>query len=79
MAEHVGRTVALRLGRQIDDKINCEMGGPLALGGRHLIGVHNNQIKVGVDVGGWGGEETRLGRNLWGVLSFCAGRRIEGE
>ena len=55
------------------------MGGPLALGGRHLIGVHNNQIKVGVDVGGWGGEETRLGRNLWGVLSLRAGRRIEGE
>ena len=55
------------------------MGGPLALGGRHLIGVHHNQIKVGVDVGGWGGDETRPGWNLWGVLSLRAGQRIEGE
>jgi hypothetical protein len=40
--------------------------GRLHCGGRLLIGGHNNQIKVGVDVGGDVGEETRPGRNVWG-------------
>ena len=38
----------------------------MALDGRHLKGGHNNQIKVGFDVGGDVGEETRPGRNVWG-------------
>jgi hypothetical protein len=62
----VGRTVALRLGRLIENK-KIERGmGRLHCGGRLLIGGHNNQIIVGVDVGGDVGEETRPGRNVWG-------------
>jgi hypothetical protein len=40
--------------------------GRLHCGGRHLKGGHNNQIKVGFDIGGDVGEETRQGRNVWG-------------
>ncbi len=40
------------------DKKNSKMGGPLALDGRHLIGGHNNQPKVGIN-GGRGIEEER--------------------
>ena len=47
---------------------NREMGGPLALDGRHLKGGHNNQIKVGFDVGGGVGDERRPGRKVWGVV-----------
>ena len=62
----MGRTVALRLGRLIENK-KIERGmGRLHCGGRLSIGGHNNQIKVGVDVGGDVGEETRPGRNVWG-------------
>jgi hypothetical protein len=42
------------------------MGGPLALDGRIFMKGHSNQIKVGVNVGGDVGEETRPGRNVWG-------------
>jgi hypothetical protein len=41
----------------------------LHCGGLQLIGEHNNQIKVGVDVEGDVGEETRPRRNVRGVLS----------
>ena len=62
----MGRTVALRLGRLIENK-KIERGmGRLHSGGHLLIGGHNNQIKVGVDVGRDVGEETRPGRNVWG-------------
>ncbi len=44
------------------------MGGPLALDGRHLMGGHNNQPKVGID-GGRGIEEERgPGWNVWGSV-----------
>ncbi len=55
------------------------MGGPLALDGRHLMWGHNNQPKVVVDGEGGVGEETRPGRNVWGALSHCLGRRMEGR
>jgi hypothetical protein len=56
-----------------------EMGGPLALDGRPLMGGHNNQPKV--VVGGEGGvrEETRPGRTLWGTFSHCLGHRMEAS
>ncbi len=58
----MGRTVALRMGRLIENK-KIERGmGHLHCGGCLLvIGGHNNQIKVGVNVGGGVGEETRPG------------------
>ena len=58
-----------------------EMGGPLALDGRRLMGGHNNQPKVVVDGEGGVGEETRPGpgRNVWGSLSHCLGRRMEAS
>ena len=68
----MGRSVALRLGRLIEKK-KIERGmGRLHCGGRLLIGGHghNNQIKVGVDVGGDVGEERRPGRNVWGGVVF---------
>ena len=65
----MGRSVALRLGRLIERK-KIERGmRRLHCDGRLLIGGHNNQIKVGVDVGGDVGEERRPGRNVWGGLS----------
>ena len=60
-----GRLPVIWGGILIDEKIR-ETGGPLALDGHHLKGGHNNQIKVGFDVGGDVGEETRPGRNVWG-------------
>jgi hypothetical protein len=39
--------------------------GRLHSGGRLLIEGHNNQIKVGFEVEGDVGEETRPGRNVW--------------
>ncbi len=52
------------------DKKNREMGGPLGLDGRRLMGGHNNQPKNGIDGGRGIEEERRLGRNLWrGVVS----------
>ena len=58
---------------------NREMGGPLALDGRHLKGGHNNQIKVGFDVGGALERRGGQGGACGGVLSTGTGRRIEGE
>ncbi len=55
------------------------MGGPLALDGCHLMWGHNNQPKVVVDSEGGVGEETRLGRNVWGSLSHCLGCRMERQ
>ncbi len=46
------------------DKKNREMGGPFALDGRHLMGGHNNQPKVGIDGGRGIEEERQLGRNV---------------
>ncbi len=64
-------------GDEIIDKKNREMGGPLALDGRHLMWGHNNQPKVVVDGEGGIREETRPGRNEWGMLSHCLGRRMK--
>ncbi len=55
------------------------MDGPLALDGRHLMWGHNNQPKVVVDSEGGVGEEMRPGRNVWGTLSHCLGRRMERQ
>jgi hypothetical protein len=53
------------LGRLIENK-KIERGmGHLHCGGRLFIGGHNNQIKVGFDVGRDVGEETRPGWNVW--------------
>jgi hypothetical protein len=60
----------------IDEK-NSEMGGPMALDGRRLMGGHNNQPKVGIDGGRGIEEERRPGRNMWGgvVSSLGAANR----
>ena len=73
-------TVACRVGSRMERQKNKEMGGPLAFDGRHLMRGHNNQIQVGVDVGGgcWREEATSEER-VGGVLSLRAGRRIEDE
>ena len=55
------------------------MGGPLALDGRRLMGGHNNQPKVVVNGEGGIREERRPGRNVWGSLSHCLGRRMEAS
>ncbi len=55
------------------------MGGPLALDGRRLMGGHNNQPKVVVNSEGGVREETQPGRNVWGALSHCLGRRMEAS
>ncbi len=65
-SERVGRMVACRLGWILIDKKNREMGGPLALDGRRLMGGHINQPKVGIDIGRGIEEERRAGRNMWG-------------
>ena len=72
--------VALRLGRLIENK-KIERGmGRLHCGGRLLIGGHNNQIKVGVDVGGDVGEERGPGRNVWGgCCLFLSGVELKGN
>ncbi len=51
----------------IDEK-NRETGGLLAIDGRRLMGAHNNQIKVGINVGVGFGEETQPGRNVLGGI-----------
>jgi hypothetical protein len=60
----VGRTAARRLEGRINRQKNREMGGPLALDGRRLMGGHNNQPKVVVNGEGGVREETRPGRNV---------------
>ena len=64
--EHVGMTVACRVGSRMERQKNKEMGGPLAFDGRHLMRGHNNQIQVGVDVERGVGEKTRPVKNVWG-------------
>ena len=66
-------------GVEIIDEKYREMGGPLALDGRRLMGGHNNQPKVVVNGAGGVREETRPGRNVWGSLSHCLGRRMEAS
>jgi hypothetical protein len=60
-------------------KKNREMGGPLALDGRRLMGGHNNQPKVGIDGGRGIEEERRPGRNVWGGVVSSLGRQIDEE
>ncbi len=55
------------------NKRNREMGGPLALDGRRLMGGHNNQPKVGINSGRGIEEERRLGRNVWGGVVSLLG------
>ncbi len=55
------------------NKKNREMGGPLALDGRRLMGGHNNQPKVGIDDGRGIEEERRPGRNVWGGVVSSLG------
>ncbi len=61
----MGRTVARRLGWDINQQKNKEMGEPLA-DGRHLMGGHNNQPKKGIGGGRGIEEERQPGRNVWG-------------
>ncbi len=70
--ECVGRTVARRLGWDINRQKNREVGGPFALDGRHLMGGHNNQPKVGIDSGRGIEEERRPGWNKWGGCCLFA-------
>ncbi len=74
-----GGRLSVIWGVELIDKKNREMGGPLALDGRRLMGEHNNQPKVVVDGEGGVGEETRPGRNVWGTLSYFLGRRMEWQ
>jgi hypothetical protein len=55
--ERVGSTAARCLGGQINRQKNREMGGPLALDGRHLMRGQNNQPKVAVNGEGGVREE----------------------
>jgi hypothetical protein len=76
-----GRFVIMMAGSLVWDKSlshtrNREIGGVLALGGRHFINICNNQIEVGF----WGsryiGEDgTRQGGNLSKGIVFCSLRR----
>jgi hypothetical protein len=45
---------------------NREIGGALALGGRHYIETYNNQMEVGIRGGVDIEEEARRGQNVWG-------------
>ncbi len=56
----------------IDEK-NREMGGPLILDGRRLMGGHNNQPKVGIDSGRGIKEERQPGRDVWGGVVSLLG------
>jgi hypothetical protein len=56
----------------IDEK-NCEMGGPLTLDGRRLMGGHNNQPKVGINGGRGIEEERQPGQNVWGGVVSLLG------
>jgi hypothetical protein len=55
------------------DKKSREMGGPLALDGRRLMGGHNNQPIVSNDGGRGIEEERRPGRNVWGGVVSLLG------
>ncbi len=69
----MGRTLAHRLGWEINRQKNSKMEGPLALDGRHLMERHNNQPKVGIDGGRGIEEERRPGRNVWGGVVSSLG------
>ena len=56
----------------IEEK-NREMGGPLALDDRHLMGGHNNRPKVSINGGRGIEEERRPGRNVWGGVVSLLG------
>jgi hypothetical protein len=59
-----------------------EIGGALALGGRHSINTYNNHMEVGVRGGGYIEEEARPGRNVWGgwgPIVFAIKRSIENK
>ena len=60
-----GRLPIVWGGILIEEK-NSEMGGPLALDGRRLMGGHNNQPKVGISGGRGIEEERQPGQNVWG-------------
>jgi hypothetical protein len=55
------------------DKKNIEMGGPLALDGRHLMGGHNNQPTFGINGGRGIEEERQSGWNVWGGVVSLLG------
>ena len=54
-------------GVQTKQSKNRERGKVLALDGRHLIEVHNNQLKVSGGGGGGIGKDAQLGPNMWGI------------
>ena len=58
---------------------NREMGGPLALDGRRLMGGHNNQPKDVVDGEGGVGEETRPGGTCGGRCPIVWGVEWSGK
>ncbi len=64
-------------GRILIDKKIREMGGPLALDGRHLMGGHNNQPKVGITVGGALKRRGDWSGTCGGVLSLCLEQQID--
>jgi hypothetical protein len=55
------------------EKKNREMGGPLALDFRRLMGGYNNQPKVGINGGRGIEEERRPGQNMWGGVVSLLG------
>jgi hypothetical protein len=67
-----GRLPVIWGGILINEK-NREMGGSLALDGRHFMGGHNNQPKVGIAGGRGIEEERRPGRNVWGGVVYLLG------
>ena len=57
---------------------NKEVGGPLAFDGRHLMRGHDNQIQVGVNVGGGIGEKRQPRKNVWeGGCLFVPGGELK--
>jgi hypothetical protein len=61
---------------------NREIGGALALGGRHSLNTYNNQMEVGVRGGGFIEEEARPGRNVWGgqcSIVFAVKRSVKNK
>jgi hypothetical protein len=67
-----GRLPVVWGGILINNK-NREMGGPLAIDGRRLMGGHNNQPKVGIDGGRGIEEERRPRQNVWGGVVSLLG------
>ncbi len=61
------------------NKKNREMGGPLALDGRHLMGDTTTNQKLASTVGGALKRRGDRGGTCGGVLSLCLERRIDKE